>query len=336
MTELKKKQPNTVLVLGAGSWGTALAELLANNGHSVRLWSHRAHQVELLRQNRENQRYLPGFKLNDAITFHHDLSEAFQDDPHILMVVPSLAVESLLQKMQAFSSISGIAWAIKGLEPVSNEFISERVAHYFPHIDMAMLSGPSFAKEVMQRLPTAVAISGTSIEYAESWASQFRNDFFRVYTNDDLIACQVAGAIKNVLAIACGIADGLHLGANTRAAVITRGLAEMTRLGVALGASLQAFSGLAGMGDLVLTCTDNLSRNRRFGLLLGEGKSVEEASNSIGQVVEGMHNASQVIKLAKKYGVELPICQHVAYILHGEMSPKEAVKALLQRAPAKE
>lgn len=334
MAKSRKKPLSPVLVFGAGSWGTALAQLIASNGITVRLWSHRVSSVESLQKHRENTQYLPGFPLSENIEYYHDMGEALRGAPEILLVVPSHAIEGILKQIQLITTPDRICWATKGVEASTKELISCRVQHYFPGSDMAMLSGPSFAKEVMQEMPTAVSISSNSLDYADDFAEYCRTDFFRVYSNEDLIATQIAGAVKNVLAIACGIADGLGLGANTRAAVITRGLAEMKRLGVKMGAKEASFAGLAGVGDLVLTCTDDLSRNRRFGLLLGAEKSISDALQEIGQVVEGMHNAEQVVAIADSMGVEMPICREVAYIIRGEKLPRDAVQDLLSRAPA--
>jgi glycerol-3-phosphate dehydrogenase (NAD(P)+) len=336
MVAVPKQHNASILVVGAGSWGTALANLLASNDRNVTLWSHRSAQVDAMRATHINQDYLPDFQLHSKLKFSDELVDAAKQHDHILFVVPSHAIESVLLQLKDEIQPQGLCWAIKGVEAKSVELISERVQHHFPGVSMAMVTGPSFAKEVMKGLPTAVAIASNDLNYAETWAELFRNDRFRVYCNEELIAAQIAGAMKNVLAIACGIADGLGFGANTRAAVITRGLAEMIRLGVKLGADERAFSGLAGVGDLVLTCTDDLSRNRRFGLLVGAGSSIDEACRQIGQVVEGLHNAKQIQVLAKRFEVELPICKEVALIVEDGKSPQQAVHDLLNRAPGTE
>ncbi|MDX2346184.1 MAG: NAD(P)H-dependent glycerol-3-phosphate dehydrogenase, partial [Legionella sp.] len=253
---------------------------------------------------------------------------------HLIIAVPSHAFSGLLNKLP--NTIQQLAWITKGLDPKNNQSLSELVAARFgSDFPMAVISGPSFAKEVAAGLPTALVIAGNHQHFMQSLHDALHYHHLRAYFSHDLIGVQCAGAVKNVLAIACGISDGLNYGANAKAALITRGLAEMTRLGAALGGLPETFIGLSGLGDLVLTCTDNQSRNRRFGLLVGQGEAIPAAEKAIGQVVEGKHNAGQVCALAKTHGLELPICHEVNALLQGEISPEDAVKHLFGR-PAKQ
>jgi len=325
----------TLAILGAGSWGTAVAIHLAQRGQRVLLWGRNPDHVQSMTNLRENQRYLPGIKFPASLIPESSIEACIKQADDIIIAVPSHAFADLLTQLP--NQLSGLAWLTKGIDPKKHaclsQLISDRWGDTFP---MAAISGPSFAKEVANGLPTAMVVAGNESTYLHEIRDKLHHSNLRVYLSHDLIGVQCAGAVKNVLAIACGISDGLNYGANAKAALITRGLAEMGRLGMALGASPDTFMGLAGLGDLVLTCTDNQSRNRRFGLLLGQGKEIADAENSIGQVVEGKYNAGQVCALAKTYGLELPICQAVDSLLQGHISAGEAAQSLLARPPRDE
>ncbi len=323
----------TVTVLGVGSWGTALALLLARNGHTVRLWGHDPDELALLGQYRENRRYLPGIPFPDSLTIGVDLAAALVGVDLALAVVPSHAYRATLERMRPhLPATAGLAWATKGLEPGSGLFLHEVTAQALGREwPAAVISGPSFAGEVAQGLPTAVTVAAREVDHARRVATVLHGSNLRAYTSTDVIGVELGGAIKNVLAIAAGIADGLGFGANTRAALITRGLAEMVRLGLAVGGQRETFMGLAGVGDLVLTCTDDQSRNRRFGLAIGRGETVEAALAAIGQVVEGSVTAREALLLARRLRVEMPITEQVDRVLHHSQNPRRAVEILLAR-----
>ena len=323
---------HSVAVLGAGSWGTALAILLGRNGHDVRLWGHLPEAVEALSRDRENRAFLPGIELPETISPQADLTSALKDVTEILIVVPSHAFSPLVAAIAPLVlPNTGIAWATKGFEPGSQRLLSEVARRQLPDNDLAVISGPTFASEVARCLPTAITVAATSQAHASRIANLLHAPWFRAYTSDDLIGVQVGGASKNVLAIAAGIADGLGFGANTRAALITRGLTEITRLGISLGGNPETFMGLTGLGDLVLTCTDNQSRNRRMGIALAEGLTIDAAKSRIGQEVEGVHTAQEVFKLARRRAVEMPISEQVYRVLYEGQSPEVAVHNLLGR-----
>ncbi|MEJ2591168.1 MAG: NAD(P)-dependent glycerol-3-phosphate dehydrogenase [Candidatus Thiodiazotropha sp.] len=329
----RTKPRRNVAVLGAGSWGTALAILLAHNGHDVRLWGHLPQEMEALARARENTAFLPGIPLPDNITPLADLDTALAGVTEVLVVVPSHAFHTVIgQIAPKLDAGPGVAWATKGFQPGTQRLLSEVAAELMPGRELAVISGPTFAGEVARSLPTAVTVAASSQRFAERMADLLHAPWFRPYTSDDLVGVQVGGASKNVLAIAAGIADGLGFGANTRAALITRGLAEIMRLGIQLGGRPETFMGLAGLGDLVLTCTDNQSRNRRMGLALAEGLSIEQARRRIGQEVEGVHTAQEVFKLASRNGVEMPISEQVYAVLYEQLDPGEAVRNLLERS----
>ncbi|MCH9755792.1 MAG: NAD(P)-dependent glycerol-3-phosphate dehydrogenase [Gammaproteobacteria bacterium] len=325
---------STFAVLGAGSWGTAVAMHLGMSGQRVLLWGRDVDHVQAMIKARENTRYLPGNPFPESLTPEPDLNTCFTKATHLIIAVPSHAFGTLLKKLPA--DTKSLAWITKGLDVEKNQCLSELVvARWGKDFPMAIISGPSFAKEVAKGLPTALVIAGNQLGYMQVLHDALHYHHLRAYFSHDLIGVQCAGAVKNVLAIACGISDGLNYGANAKAALITRGLAEMARLGTALGGTAETFTGLTGLGDLVLTCTDNQSRNRRFGLLVGQGEAIPAAEKAIGQVVEGKHNASQVCALAKENGLELPICHEVNELLQGKISAEDAVQNLLNR-PAKE
>lgn len=324
----------TIAMLGAGSWGTAVAIHLANSGHRVLLWGHNPQHIALMKQQRANPGYLPDVIFPDLLIPTEQLDDCVQQADYVMIAVPSHAFASLLSQINSIPS--GLAWLTKGVDPVSHQLLSELVAARFGiHFPVAVISGPSFAKEVARFLPTALTLSGNNLDFQANIHQLMHHDNVRVYLSDDLVGVQLCGAIKNILAIACGISDGLGYGANAKAALITRGLAEMSRLGISMGAKQDTFIGLAGVGDLVLTCTDDQSRNRRFGLLLGQQVAIEEAERRIGQVVEGKHNAAQICALAKKQGIEMPICEQINALLENKIAAKQVVYNLMSR-PARE
>jgi glycerol-3-phosphate dehydrogenase (NAD(P)+) len=325
---------NAVTVVGAGSYGTALAFCLARNKVDTHLWGRNAEQQARMAETRENERYLPGFCFPDDLHVETDLADAIGKSHHILVVVPSHVFKSVLEQLKPLLTTQHkIAWATKGLDPeagcllqdVAKQVLGDKVA-------LAVLSGPTFAREMAAGLPTAISLSSDNDEFTDDLASKLHCDkSFRVYKNADMIGVQLGGAIKNVIAIGAGLADGLGFGANARTALITRGLAEMTRLGLSMGADNNTFMGMAGLGDLVLTCTDNQSRNRRFGLALGQGMSVDEAIESIGQVVEGFRNTKEVHMLSQRQQIEMPITEQIYQVLYNNVDAKVAAKILLSR-----
>ncbi len=328
-----------VTVLGAGSYGTALALCFARKGTQTCLWGRDVEQIEAMAKTRENTRYLPGIQLPDTLHVTADLAEAVADCKNIVVVVPSSAFAQVLKDMQPnLLPDARVAWATKGLEPETGRLLFEVAQEILGDSHaLAVLSGPTFAMEMAKGLPTAISMSSTDPQFVEELSELLHCDrSFRVYTNDDFIGVQLGGAVKNVIAIGAGMADGIGFGANARTALITRGLAELTRLGLKLGAKPETFTGMAGLGDLILTCTDNQSRNRRFGLALGQGKSVDQAMKEIGQAVEGYRNTREVVALAKRHGVEMPICEQLYDVLYGDTTPQQAAINLLSRARTSE
>ncbi len=322
-----------VAVLGAGSWGTALAIVLARNGHGVSLWGRSSEQVAAMSRERRNRRYLPEHAFPDKLDVSDDLDASLARADLALVAVPSQAFEALCARLRSHvPTLQGIFWATKGFEPGSGRLLHEVAEDAIAsRIPAAVLSGPTFANEIARGLPAAVTCASSSGAFAERVAALFHSERFRVYTGTDVVGVEIGGAVKNVLAIAAGIADGLGFGANTRAALITRGLREIVRLGTAMGGSPETFMGLAGLGDLVLTCTDDQSRNRRFGLALGEGHSLDAAERSVGQVVEGISAAREAMRLAARHAVDLPIAEQVNRVLHEGVAPADAVHTLLAR-----
>jgi len=320
-----------IAILGAGSWGTALALLIARHGYPVRLWDRWSEQIDALISERENRHFLPGFPLPEAIQPMRGLHQTLAGVAEILVVVPSHGFSDLMRDLAPLPAEVGLAWATKGLEPGTSRLLHQVALDALGERDLAVVSGPSFAGEVARNLPTAVTVASPRLTQAQRVAAYLHGDRFRVYTSDDLIGVQIGGAAKNVLAIATGIADGLGFGANTRAALITRGLAELTRLGLALGGRLETFMGLAGLGDLVLTCTDDQSRNRRLGLALAKGASLAQALETIGQEVEGVITARAIHDIAERLGIDMPISEQVYRVLYAGQTPAEATGALLAR-----
>ena len=324
-----------IVVMGAGAWGTALAILLARNGQPVWLWARDPRQISELSAARCNSRCLPHIPFPPALQLTSDLSRALAGAPDVLVAVSSagfrVVLESLAVAWQHPAALR-LAWATKGLEPGSGQLLHQVVADVLGDaLPTAVISGPTFAREVAADLPTAVTIASANTAFAADLVERLHNNNFRAYTGTDIVGVEVGGAVKNVLAIAAGIADGLGFGANTRAALVTRGLTEMMRLGAALGGRRETLMGLAGLGDLVLTCTDNQSRNRRLGLALAQGNTLAEALASIGQAVEGVQTAIEVVHLAQKLGIDMPITAQVYEVLHAGRAPRDAVNALLNR-----
>lgn len=328
----------TLAVLGAGSWGTALALLLARNGHRVALWGRNADALAEMTRARRNPRYLSEYEFPAEISPQPEMSSALEGAVLLVTVVPSSGFRRTIENLaKQVSTPVDMVWATKGFDPASGGLLHEVAAELLPASSrLAVLSGPTFAGEIAAGMPAAVTVASADADFASEVAGVFHNARFRVYTSTDIIGVQTAGAVKNVLAVAAGIADGLGFGANTRAALITRGLAELVRLGVGLGGQQETFMGLAGLGDLVLTCTDNQSRNRRFGLALAKGMSVKDAVASVGQVVEGAETARQVLQAGKKIGVELPIVAQVYSVIYENKKPTAAVSDLLNRPPGQE
>lgn len=326
-----------IAVLGAGSWGTTLADLLARNGHRVKLWAYEPDVVAAINERHENTVYLPGCTLTDGLTATADLKAALVDAELLLCVTPSHVVRAVLS--QAVGSVPPgtlCVSATKGLEPGSLKRASQVISEVLPAGRVVALSGPSFALEVFQGQPTAVSAAAIDEAAAREVQAVFSTPRFRVYWSRDVLGVELGGALKNVIAIAAGILEGLGLGYNPRAALITRGLAEITRLGVALGAEPMTFAGLAGMGDLVLTTTGLLSRNRALGVALAEGQTLEGYNAKHRSVAEGVGTAQAAVALSQQVGVELPICQQVYQILFAGKAPAEAVKDLMERTPKME
>lgn len=325
-------------VLGAGSWGTALAMQLARSGSTALLWDIDAGHMAAMAAEGRNYRHLPDQAFPAGVELEPDLEAAVRRADEVLIVVPSHAFVETLKKIDPWLRPNqGIAWACKGLEPGTGKFLHEPAQALFGGgRPLAVVTGPSFAKEVAANLPTAVTVAGTDPGYCRKIAQSLHGENFRAYTSDDIVGAELGGSVKNVLAVATGISDGMGLGNNARAALVTRGLVEMMRLGRAIGAQERTLMGLTGMGDLVLTCTGDLSRNRRLGLALGAGKTVEQAVEEIGQVVEGVKTAEEIWRLARRHGVEMPIVEQVYGVIHLGWSPSQGVRDLLSREQKQE
>jgi len=326
-------RPEHITVYGAGSWGTALAIQLARNGINTRLWGHRSDRLTAYNRARKNTDYLPDVDFPPSLSCEADLKKLTEHSQFQLIVVPSHGFRDLLLKLKPhLNGQHKLLWATKGLELNSGKLLHQLVEETLPQItDYGVISGPTFAAEVAKELPTAMTVAATSQALAEKTAEAFQSHKYKVYTSDDIIGVELGGAIKNVLAIAAGIADGLGFGANARTAIITRGFAEVIRLGQAMGAKSETLMGLSGIGDLILTCTDNQSRNRQLGLALGAGKTLSQAIEDIGQAVEGAKTSQSIQQLAQRAGVEMPICFSVHQILYNNLSPHDAVEALISR-----
>ena len=336
MTSTADNSP--VAVIGAGSWGTALAMHIASGGRKVYLWGHEPEQMCALATDRSNEQFLPGLTFPDSLEVLIELSELPSRCKNFLVVVPSHAFRQVVRALlQLPATPAVVAWGTKGLEKGTSLLMSNIADEELPQdIQTSAISGPSFAGEVARGLPTAITVASSNSETAAEVASWLHHDQFRAYTQEDIIGVQIGGALKNVMAIAAGISDGLGFGANARAALITRGLAEITRLGIRAGGQMETFMGLAGMGDLVLTCTDNQSRNRRVGLGLGEGASLEQTLSKIGQEAEGVQSAAATWELSRKFDVAMPITEQVYKVLYKDLTALQAVQNLLHRDPKHE
>lgn len=323
-----------IAVLGAGSWGTALSIVLSDNNHDVRLWSHRKEQVDEINEHHTNKRYLD-VTLPEKLRAYHSLEEALKDVEAILVVLPSSAIREIAQKIKSYISDDMLLiHASKGIEPETLKRVSELIYEEIPDFrfrNLVVLSGPSHAEEVALRSPTTVTVASNSLESAEVAQQLFMNDYFRVYTSTDVIGVELGGALKNIIALGAGISDGLGFGDNAKAALITRGLAEITRLATAMGANPLTFLGLCGVGDLIVTSTSQHSRNWRAGHLLGKGKSLDEILSEMGMVVEGVRTTKAAYQLSKKYKVDMPITVGLYDVLFNDKDPKEVVSQLMSR-----
>ena len=321
-----------VSVIGAGSWGSALAVLLANNGHEVTLWTHDPHEIEMLSTKREQQEKLPGVKLPDNIAIEADLETALTDEDVVVMAVPSPVVRMVAKQMSPFIKDGQIIVNVaKGIEDVTYKTLSDIIEEEIPNAEVCVLSGPSHAEEVGRGIPTTVVVGAKNKETAEMLQDVFMNKVFRVYTSSDIVGIELGGALKNVIALAAGTVDGLGYGDNTKAALITRGITEIGRLGKKMGAQMETFYGLSGIGDLIVTCASKHSRNRKAGYLIGQGYTMEEAMKEVQMVVEGVYSARAARELAEKYEVEMPIITEVNRVLFEGKSAAEAVMDLMLR-----
>lgn len=322
-----------ILVVGAGSWGTALASHLASGPWNAGLWGRSAVDLTTMSQTGKNERYLPGVPLHSQLKYVTHLSQGVEWADVILLVTPSKTFASMIEQMD-LSSFQGkkLAWACKGFEPGTGRLLHDVARDLLgEHFPLAVATGPTFALEVAQGKPTALTIASQDATFREELIEAFHHHAFRAYSCNDVVGAELGGAVKNIMAIATGLADGMNLGLNAQAAIITRGLAEIMRLGKAVGAQLETMMGLAGLGDLVLTCTGDLSRNRRMGLALGQGKTIEQAQAEIGQIVEGVGNAGEVLRLAQQHQIEMPITKQVHAVVTGQKAPEDALRNLMSR-----
>jgi glycerol-3-phosphate dehydrogenase (NAD(P)+) len=326
----------TLSLFGAGSWGTALANVLANNGHDICLWCRRREQAEYINTNKMNPDYLKDIPLTQNIHATWDMEEAATRSSFWIMAIPTQSVREILSSLKNFNTPYSVCNVAKGIEIKTLKPISEIVKEFYPDALYAVLSGPSHAEEVIKGLPTATIVASSSFETAQSWQNLFNAPCFRVYTGNDVAGVEIGGAVKNVIAIASGIGKAMNLGDNATAALVSRGLAEIMRLGAKLGAHPLTLAGLAGIGDLVVTCYSFHSRNFRLGKLLGEGKSLDEAKQILGQVAEGAFTVRAVIDLAKEHHVELPIAEAIYRLLYEGTSPRDELENLLTRDPKPE
>lgn len=321
-----------ICVLGAGSWGTALSVLLAGNGHQVIIWSIDENEVHMLQDKREQEAKLPGVHLPDSIIVTNNIEQALLNQEMVVFAVPSPFVRSTAKKAAPYiTEHQTIVNVGKGIEEDTLLTLTQVIKEEIPQAEVAVLSGPSHAEEVGRGIPTTVVVGARTKTIANQIQDTFMNGVFRVYTSPDIIGIELGGALKNVIALAAGVADGLGYGDNTKAALMTRGIAELTRLGMAMGGKLETFSGLSGVGDLIVTCTSKHSRNRNAGYLMGQGMTYQEAMDEVKQVVEGVYSAKAALALGKKYNVTLPIIEQVNHVLFDGVSAKEAVPALLLR-----
>lgn len=319
-------------ILGAGSWGTALALLLCKNGHEVTLWSIKKEEVERLNEEREHRSKLPGVLLPKELKITNCIEDAVVGMDAVVLAVPSPFIRETARKINPFvAKKQKIVNVAKGIEETTLMTLSEQIEEELPQADVAVLSGPSHAEEVGRGLPTTCVIGARTKQTATYLQSMFMNETFRVYTSPDILGIEIGGSLKNVIALAAGIADGLGYGDNTKAALITRGIAEIARLGIKMGGKAESFSGLTGIGDLIVTCASVHSRNRKAGYLIGQGKSMQEAMDEVQMVVEGVYSAKAAMKLAKKYEVSMPIIEQVNKVLFEGKNAAEAVNELMLR-----
>ena len=319
-------------VIGSGSWGTALALVLNKNGHHVTIWSYLKEEADEIRKKRENPSKLPGVHIPEEIEITTDLQGSVEGKDVVVLAVPSMATRATAKKMCPYVKEEQILVNVaKGIEEGTLKTLSEQIEEEIPQADVAVLSGPSHAEEVGRKLPTTCVIGAKTKKTAEYLQSAFINKVFRVYTSPDILGIELGGSLKNVIALAAGIADGLGYGDNTKAALITRGIAEIARLGVKMGGKIETFTGLTGIGDLIVTCASVHSRNRKAGYLIGQGRSMQEAMDEVQMVVEGVYSAKAAAKLAKKYDVPMPIVEEVNKVLFEGKSPAEAVDDLMLR-----
>ncbi len=319
-------------MIGAGSWGTALTWLLGNNGHEVTMWSAIEQEINLLKENHEQTEKLPGAKLSDSTTYTTDIKEACEDKDMLVLAVPSSFTRSTAKAMAPFVKDGQVIVSVaKGLEEDTLMTLTDIIEQEIPQSRTVVLCGPTHAEEVGSGMPTLIVAGSKNIEDADYVADVFMSEVFRVYTSDDPFGMQISAACKNVIALAAGIADGLEYGDNTKAALITRGIAEITRLGIAAGGKERTFSGLTGIGDLIVTCASMHSRNRRAGILIGQGKTADEAMKEVHQVVEGVFCAKAAMQLAEKYNVEIPIIHEVNDVLFHGKDPKDGIRDLMLR-----
>lgn len=324
-----------IAVIGSGGWGTAIAVLLANKGNDVYLWSWIQEETDRLNSDRENKEFLPGIKLPENIVCTHNMKECIDGAEVVVTAVPSPAMRTTAKQMSEYvKDEQKVVNISKGLEGVLR--LSQVLKEEMPNADISVLSGPSHAEEVSRNVPTTVVVASDSLETAEFLQDVFMTPSFRVYTSKDKIGVELGGALKNVIALCAGISDGLGYGDNTKAALITRGIAEMSRLGVAMGAQISTFAGLSGLGDLIVTGTSTLSRNYRAGKLLGSGMTLNDALAEIHMVVEGVNTATAAYELGKKYGVTTPIIEQAYNVLYNGVNPKDAVNALMTREKTSE
>lgn len=321
------------LVIGAGAWGTALAIAIARNGHEVLLWGRDPKHLTDMQITHSNERYLPGLAFPDSLKVITDFERAIKLAKHILVSVPSTAFSEILHKIKPLiADGTPLSWATKGLTPETGQFLYDTAAEILGEShSLAVISGPSFAAEVAKDLPTAITVASSDADLNQALASALHSPTLRAYTSNDVLGVQIGGTVKNVLAISAGISDGLGYGANARAALITRGMAEILRLAASLGARTETMFGLSGIGDLILTCTDNQSRNRQLGLAIGRGLTIDQAVAEVGKTVEGMYAAREVLIRAKQVGVEMPIVEQVCKILFEGYDPRKSVQELLCR-----
>lgn len=327
-------------VIGAGGWGTTISILLNSNGHNVTLFEYKPEYAEFLKQTRENKTYLPGIRIPDEINISSNLDEAVSKKHVVVLAVPVQYLRSIISKIN-FQSIQNaiIVNLAKGIEIASLKRVSEIIKDVFPSIDekqISTLSGPSHAEEVARKIPTAVVVGSTSIETAKFVQNEFMNPYFRVYATTDIVGVELGGSLKNVIAIGAGICDGAGFGDNTKAAIMTRGIAEISRLGVALGARPETFAGLSGMGDVIVTCMSKYSRNRYVGEQIGKGKKLNQILKEMEMVAEGVATSKSVYLLSKKVNVEVPICNEVYKILYEDKDPIVATTDLMTRQPKEE